>query len=77
VTSFAPGDRVTVTGTVADDDFNTVPAPHSGRTGTVVGPTTIPQSEGYDEDAWLVEFAPGERYAFFEDWLRSAEEGAR
>jgi hypothetical protein len=77
MTAFKRGDQVTVTGTMTDDDFNEVPAPHSGRTGTVVGPTTIPQPEGYDEDAWLVEFAPGERYAFFDDWLRPAKDGSR
>lgn len=72
MTDFNPGDRVTVDGTMTDDNFNDVPAPHSGRTGTIIASTTIRQPEGYDEDAWTVEFADGERYAYFDDWLRPA-----
>lgn len=77
MTGFNRGDRVTVVGTMSDDDFNEVPAPHSGRTGTVIGYEAIRQPEGYDEDAWLVEFTPGESHAIFEHWLRHAEAGAR
>jgi hypothetical protein len=72
MTGFAPGVRVTVAGTMSDDDFNIVPAPHSGRTGTVIDYAAIRIGEGYDEDGWLVEFAPGERHTIFEDWLRPA-----
>lgn len=76
MTGFNRGDRVTVVGTMSDDDFNIVPAPHSGRTGTVIAYTEIRQPEGYDEDAWVVEFAPGERHAIFEHWLQPAEEAS-
>lgn len=72
MTYFDPGDRVTVDGVMTDDDFNVVPAPHSGRTGTVIAHTTIRQPEGYDEDALMIEFATGERCAMFENWLRPA-----
>lgn len=75
MTDFNPGDHVVVTGVMTDDDFNIVPAPHSGRTGIVIAYATIRQPEGYDEDAWIVEFAPGERHAIFEHWLQPASDG--